>query len=311
MKALGRVACFITVLLLYGIFSCFCLVNHRNNQQAKIARILKSIKAEDRFHLEFYFRHLLFEDPLAYVIYGDKPMAFSGFWNPKISSGDSLMPSCSSRSIMLRKGYELHKKYQRLFQSKNLIFVFRESDDFTEIALVNRRNFLKTVAGAIEDFQKVLGVETSGEDILNQFIKEREILAKPLRENHALLGILLGYGKKNSATFHRKIEIMKSQKEFHLQAEKKALTPSIGFDSLDEELTSLNKRLLALQDPYQELSLVELPTFMVDPYDLETQEVRLKFVKQRKNIIDIYRQGNFLEITLNHFASSDSPRISP
>ena len=255
---------------------------------------------EDKFYLEFYFRHLLFEDPLAYVIYGDKPMAFSGFWNPTISSRDSLMPTCSQKSIILRKGYELHKKHHLLFQSKNLIFIFRETNNYTEIALVNRRNFLKAVTSSIGDFQKVLGSDISGESILDQFIKEREILAKPLKENHALLGILLGYGKKNSSTFHRKIEIIKSQKKFHLHAGKGTLIPSPEFDSLDEELASLNQHLLPMQEPHQEFSLVDLPAFMVDPYDLETQELKKKFIEQRKNIINIYRQGDFLKMTLKH-----------
>jgi hypothetical protein len=303
MKTSGRAACFITLLLLCGIFSFWYQSDSRSFQRAQNARILKSIDPEDRFCLDFYFRSLLFEDSLAYVLYGDKPMGFSGFYNPTITSDSPLEPGCPQKSLILKRGYELHKKYQSLFQQKNFIFVFRETDDYTEIALVNRRNFLRAVARSSEDFQKVLGAEVTGESILDQFIQEKEILGKPLRENHALLGILLGYGKKNSSTFHRKIEIMKSQREFHLIDKKDHLTPSPGFNSLNEELDSLDKRLLPMRAAYQEFSLMDLPAFMVDPYDLETQKVKGKFIKQRKKIIDIYRRGNFLEITLEHLNS--------
>lgn len=294
-------ACFITLLLL-GV-SYWYLCHSLDDQQTKVTKILRSINPEDRFYLDFYFRSLLFEDPLAYVIYGDKPMGFSGFYKPMISSDYPLQQGCSQRNLILKRGYELHKKYQPLFQSKNFIFVFRETDDYNEIALVNRRNFIKTVARSSEDFQRVLGAEVSGESILDQFIREKEILVKPLRGNHALLGILLGYGRKNSSTFHRKIEIMKSQREFHLLHKKGYLTPSPGFNSVNEELDSLSKRLLPMCEPYQEFSLIDLPAFMVDPNDSETHEIREKFIKQRKKIIDIYRGGNFLETTLEHLNS--------
>ena len=155
----------------------------------------------------------------------------------------------------------------------------------------------------MEDFQRALGAAVSGESILDQFIREKEILGKPLKENHALLGILLGYGKKNSSTFHRKIEIMKSQREFHLCDKKNHITPSPGFDSVYEELDSLEKRLLPMSEPYQEFSLMDLPAFMVDPYDLETHKIKEKFIKQRKRIMDIYQRGNFLETTLEHLNS--------
>lgn len=303
MTASGKGACFIILLLLGGIFSYRYQYDSRDCQGTKISRILKSIEPEDRFYLDFYFRSLLFEDPLAYVIYGDKPMGFSGFYNPLISSDNPLEHGCSQKNLILKRGYELHKKYQPLFQSKNFIFVFRETDDYTEIALVNRRNFIKAVERSSEDFQRVLGVEVSGESILDQFIREKEILVKPLKENHALLGILLGYGKKNSSTFHRKIEIMKSQRKFHLSDKKDHLTPSPGFNSVNEELDSLNKRLLPMPESYQEFFLMDLPAFMVDPNDLETHEIREKFIKQRKEIIDIYRRGNFLETTLEHLNS--------
>ncbi len=281
-------------------------MNHRESQQSKVAKLLKSIPSEDRVYLEFYFRYLLFDDPLAYVIFGDKPMALSGFWNPT-PSGNCLTPNISHNSVILRKGYELHKKYQHLLPSKNFIFVFRESDDYTEIALVNRKNFLKTTANSIEEFQKILGKKISGATILDRFVIEKEIFEKPLKENHALLGLLLGYGKKNSFRFQRKMEILKSTNAFHLHhKQEKCLRPSIGFDSLDEELAFLNQRLKPLEDPCQEFTLVNLPSFMVDSRDIETQGIKKKFIEQRRKITNIYRHGDFLEITLNYLASNEA-----
>jgi hypothetical protein len=215
-------------------------------------------------------------------------MGISGFWNPPSFSDRPLEPGCPQKSLIMKKGYELHKKYQPLFQSKNFIFVFQETDDYTEIALVNRKHFIKAVARATEEFQGILGVEVSGESILDQFIQEKEILGKPLQQNHALLGILLGYGKKNSSNFQRKLEILKSQREFHLCDKNGQIVPSSGFNSLDEELDSLDKRLVPLWEPQLEFSLIDLPAFMVDPNDLETHRIRKKYVKQRKKIILAY-----------------------
>lgn len=295
-----RIAIPITSLVLCGMLGFGWLAYSRNQQHVKVARILKAMGPEDRFYLEYYFRHLLFEDPLAYVIFGDKPMAYSGFWNPRVSSEEDLMPSCSQKSILLKKGYELHKKYRGLFQSKNLIFVFRETEDYTEVALVNRRNFIKAVKDSVADFQKTLGPNVSGQAILDQFIQEGEILVKPLKENHALLGILLGYGQKNSSAFQRKVEILRSQRQFRLHPERAGLTPSPGFDSIDDEFVFLDSHLLPMDEPYSEFSLIDLPAFMVDPYDSETAEIKNKFIRQRKRIIDVYRQGHFLETTLNY-----------
>src|ERR1700733_5076738 len=110
-KMSRRAASFIALFLLCGILSFWCLGNSRNYQRSKIAKALKSIDPEDRFYLDFYFRSLLFEDPLAYVLCGDKPMGLSGFWNPTNSSDSPLEPGCSQKSIIMKRGYELHKKY--------------------------------------------------------------------------------------------------------------------------------------------------------------------------------------------------------
>jgi hypothetical protein len=102
------------------------------------------------------------------------------------------------------------------------------------------------------------------------------------------------------------MEIMKSQNEFHLHSRKDSLIPSPGFGSLGEELASLNEHLLPLQESYQEFSIVDLPVFMVDPYDAETHQIKNKFAEQRKNIINVYREGNFLEVTFKHLTANDS-----
>jgi hypothetical protein len=277
---------------------------HPSSEQAPHEKLLNSIDPEDRFYLDFYFRHLMLQDPLSYVLFGDKPMGLSAFSNPSSFSINQVLSDNFNKSLLLKKGFELHKKYLHLFSSKNFLFIFKETDNYIEIALVNRKNFLKVTKTAIKDFQAVLGNEFSGEKILEEFIKEREILEKPLRENHALLGLLLGYGKKNSFAFQRKIEVLKEMRTLHLYKIINSKVPSNGFNSLNAELASLDKKLLPFYEKDQQFSLITLPSFMADRQDRETQALTKKYIQQRKNITKAYQHGNFLEITFKKLASS-------
>src|SRR5579862_783402 len=147
---------------------------HPSSEQAPHEKLLNSIDPEDRFYLDFYFRHLMLQDPLSYVLFGDKPMGLSAFSNPSSFSINQVLSDNFNKSLLLRKGFELHKKYLHLFSSKNFLFIFKETDNYIEIALVNRKNFLKVTKTAAKDFQAVLGNEFSGEKILEEFIKEKE-----------------------------------------------------------------------------------------------------------------------------------------
>jgi hypothetical protein len=57
------------------------------------------------------------------------------------------------------------------------------------------------------------------------------------------------------------------------------------------------------EDYKHPLLFVQLPHFVADLESDETKQLREKYLQQRRKICEIYRDGDFLEITLRRLTS--------
>src|SRR5207248_214704 len=103
---------------------------------------------------------------------------------------------------------ELWNKYLPSFNIKNFMFKSERTEDSNVIFLVNKNNFIKVVNEHIIEFRKILGENITAENLFLQIIDNRNSIWQILKEDHCLLGILFGYGYKNSQMFKRREEIV-------------------------------------------------------------------------------------------------------
>jgi hypothetical protein len=82
-----------------------------------------------------------------------------------------------NNSTLVKKGYEIWKKYQHLFPSSNYLFCDGGGwgDDGMDVFLINKNSFVHVVAKNIEDFKNILGPNTTPEEILDTIINGKKI----------------------------------------------------------------------------------------------------------------------------------------
>lgn len=120
-------------------------------------------------------------------------------------------------------------------------------------------------------------------------------------KRQSVLGILLGYGKENAEQFERLCTLKKWNPFFGFSLRTTLLTPSIDFSSIDEELNYIEKNLTFFLT--KEFS--DFPTaymiplgFRANQNSLETIRLKKRYKEEYRNIVRIYREGDFLEVTI-------------
>src|ERR1700722_2067729 len=221
--------------------------------------VLNELSDEEQHCLSVFLRISLFPENFAYVLFGEKPMAFT--------SCEKSLPSFSfSRGFLStldleeRKGFEVFKKLQHLFSSKNIVVKITENDSHLFLLMINRKNLLNVLRKNIDDFKQVLGPENTVKSLFHRMTSGDEHLADVINQHEALLGILLGYGKHNSWLFHQKRTITMKLNEF-APPKKRNSALEQEYDYIDQNKTGFSdgsrERKYVLRNPI----VVPLPGF--------------------------------------------------
>ena len=266
-----------------------CLLKYTHPPQ-QITPILHTLTQQERTSLEWFFR--CFGQDSSYVLFGTKPMAFCHLrkidaYSSPISNVYNFMDSiCQFHlcNLLKREGWETWRKYHHLFRSANFIFVENSDSKSTTIFLINKREFLKKIRENNIFFQNNLGKEMTPEIILTNCLQSNNIIQDVLKNNDALLGILLGFGTHNAQLFSRMQQL-----------------EEIRNPETEEEYSNLQSRLTSFSDHSKNefnFLLLPLPGFRADRECPETKKLKSAYTKQHKKIIQIYRDRDFLEVTL-------------
>lgn len=278
------------------------------NKRSSVVSKIQEIPLSDRSAIDTFFRIFLLKNAGAYVLFGDKPAAFDAYF----TACPEEIISSNNRSVwenmQLRKGWEAWEKYKHLFPSKRFLLQSRlTDDDRVEIVLLHKQRVVRIIKENLTDFQHILGTS----DVLEQYEQGTLPFFDVLNRHHALLGIILGFGKRNSWLFQNRERIWrggrrqaKNAPPFHLKCTQ---TPSQGFSTLEEEHQYYADTLTGafternLQKFYK---FLYFPGFVVDPTSSETHALQKKYTEERKQIHKAYTHGNFLEVTLTALCST-------
>jgi len=281
-----------------------------------ITKILNAMPEDDREALEWFFR-CLFHDTFSYVLFGSKPMSISSFLKIEPSRPpiyrvadfmDLSIGLASPVRLKMHRGWEVWKKYEHFFPSSNFFLLENRDLECITIVMINKYFFLKKIEENIDDFKEVLGSQITPEKIFEDYLKANDVFKDVLNSHEGLLGTLLGYGRHNAQLFLRRNQIEKIIKSQEFSSTKQSFFPSKGFDTLDEEYRNINEKLVSF-DTSQIMDfnplLIMLPGFAADQEASETQQLKIEYKKQYKNIMKRYKNGDFLEITLRKFVQGD------
>lgn len=226
----------------------------------------------DAVFLELFFRKVILRDSLGYTLIGEKPMSFG------VLSGYTM-----------RRGWEIWEKYKHHFANSRFEFWVEEAtwtDQVKFVVLMDKHQLSKVFEENIQDFQLLLGTDVSINRLLGQ-LPSQPFLKQILKNQEALIGICLGYGRTNAWWYHNR--------------DKSLMNPSVWEK---EYHNTFPHYLMVSFCPWKKYQIEELalPGFVGEANAPETMLLKQRYVKARRGLIDYYTNKNFLEATLSLFA---------
>jgi hypothetical protein len=298
-RSMYGLGCFIFIFVVvslyiyqHSLFYCYTKIHiqYINDQ-------LLEMPKDDLLCLEELMDEELFWSPIAYTLFGNKPISISHYFEEdviNIRCHSDAKQNCINENKMKKEGWNLWQKYSYLFPSKNYkVISYKENDDsgFTTVLFINEPSLFNVLYENIYDFQKVLGYEYSNDKIYKSILNGEKELLNKIFNHDALLGMLLGFGRRNAWNFYYREQIRNQLKD--------KVCESIDFQELDKKLKAFHEENL------EKLECFYLPRFCADPSDPETKSLKKKYLSDQQKIRRIYRKNNKLVVTLLQFTKSN------
>ncbi len=296
-------------------------------EKSNVEYLLKKMPQEDKRILSDFFAALMERNCFGYTLMGVKPVSFENAFiappcGPEIFTTDLT-------SLFIWRAEKVWKKYESDIRLKNYALNFHKKKNILNVVLVHKPAFLKTVLVNLPIFRQILEI-TSPESFLESITRQDADWDIEINNNVVIEGVLLGFGTQNSMLYQRYIEVYNdifrplpppwidqdltsfskqelvevfSNRRWRLIPEDKEshlVKPKIG--SIIEEYLLLRKkcRLGANLRPFkQPLSRFDIPQFLIfDAEDEEIIKLMNTYSNTRKNLVEFYDAGDFLELTL-------------
>lgn len=272
------------------------------------------------------FLQYLFIDTLPYVLYGEKPMClstyaqvefFDGYHLKSVSDiGYSIGNAYSPFNQILMKGaYFLDKKLVKKPSNFLLKICNNPFQSSTKVVLIiNKANFVKIVEKNKEVFKERLTSFTNVDAFCQKCFVSKEVLLDALEKDEVLLGILLGYGRRNAELYGKRKKLseelkLMSKEDLQYETMKKELcfvSELLQPFPIEKEDPPFDPNLeLASKKEWQHLVLASyamlcpLPEFVADITSEETEELKKSYQKTREEVRLLYKECPFLEQTLS------------
>ncbi|WP_215216636.1 MULTISPECIES: hypothetical protein [Candidatus Rhabdochlamydia] len=259
---------------------------------------------------------MIFEQGFGYTLFGNKPVSLAEYFlNPSFntiffSKKNSFFPIVEAWSLLeknvlchLQGNYILLKQVDRTKNSSTF-----------QVIIINKFSFLQTVTKYLDLFCKLLEKKIDPKELLDEVILNQRSLWDILKGNRALYGIILGYGEKNSLAFKRRWEL---GQVFSCNCQNSLITPpfypkpSRGFSSSEEEYRYFEEQQGFFDIQTSSLSPLNPPCFMImKDIDIETKLLAKKYKETFKQLIEIYAEGDFWSITLDHLMQKDASTLN-
>jgi hypothetical protein len=276
-------------------------------------------------------KELLYTSTFGYTLFGNKPLSLiiDEAWSPS-----------DKGCIFLKFAIPLLRKYEKNLRSKNFMLLLEDNEEMPSVFLVNKRVFLKAVRENITIFQHVLGSDITPEGLLRDIEEKKCELGTAIKKNHALFGILFGFGTRNALAFDRRCQIenfinnqgfapwkdpcqnnLRGINEIYILNDTrkgrglrtKTETPkgrasSAEIRTYEQELAELEKKLCGVGGvrPYCRLaSSIMAPCFAGDPESEETVHLVNEYRSVQVQLTELLNDDRLLEKVWEKFFESE------
>lgn len=256
-----------------------------------------SLTDEERISLMEFFRDLLFDDAGAYTLFGTKPVSIS-FIEEHLTEQEraewkayyeSLSEEEKSKTVIIKRRYDFSANFQKWkeikhrFPIRQYLFGMFRLDEKTELLFfVNIEMTIRTLLRYYEDFRRVLGFEFDPFQVVFE-VENRDsaFWNKIAKHGHALIGIILGYGRDNAWFFEWEVKYKKAQNQ------------------MGDFIRSLPSTVYEMQNiDYPDPQHFILPIF--GSYGLYPNDKQLfeQYKKEQKQIKALYRGRDEVDVAL-------------
>jgi hypothetical protein len=253
-------------LKLFKIFLLFliCSCSRMTTEVSKLSQIPEG----DRARIEKLLSYLVWDETFAYVLFGNKPMSVCN--QDKIRSPYYLEID-PSPVYELESLWETWKKYAHLFPMNEFLFLTEGNEKYFEVYLLNKSNCLKAIENNLVLFQERTGCNLNAFEMFDYIVTHagNDLYKNSLSKSQGLYGILLGFGAENSFGFE-------------------------NYYSVKREPSLNSTAHIDTQDPV----LPPIPFFASFSAE-ETKKLIADYQQQRRKILKIYSNKDFLETTIN------------
>lgn len=261
----------------------------------------KSFAGKD--DLEAMFASLVKRDQFGYTLLGLKPVALSGYFIKE--PWTNILLGISPSGVFWSQ-WKQWKRFSTHFNFPNFIFLeepFASCPEISFIFLIHKPSFKNAIIKHRGIFEGVLGSDLDENKILNALESRTTTLQASLKYNEMLLGILLGFGEESSRLYAQRQEISGPVPVPFALREK----PSLGFQSVEEELQHIENQLVIRED-VQEMLCDLQPLQFASPKDsLEAKQIRRLFQSHRLKVMEFFREKLYLDVSLHLLMNESQP----
>lgn len=243
------------------------------------------INPADKDRIEKFLKHVMIENRAVYTLLGSKPMtafpispfideeekqAMYNAQTDKFKKYISLKKFTPSK-LDCRQLWEDWKKVENKYLGKQFLFV--EFEKWEAGIFVNIPAAAFVFKKYYEEFAKITGQKFDPYTAAYKIGNSSDLFWGKVEKNHYLLGLLLGFGEKNSQYF---------------QWESEKGVVYLRTVAVNDQAPDKNPRTLNIED-------LNIPTFIT--YSLIDDQIE-KNKTEREKIIKLYKDKDFTEFTL-------------
>ncbi len=258
----------------------------------------KTFSKEQSAKINAFFLELLIDHQGAYTLLGSKPMTIESLFSSEeyeeslqyVESHPERLSFVIDRR--LEEGWKEWKKNSKYFPSSNYILAEIPFKDSRNLVFVNVQEVLTIFRENYEDFRQIAGMDFDPQQKICELRDGKYEFWALILNNYVSLGILLGYGNKNSHFFEN---YMHTGGLDVFEASEKMDPRSFG-GSPD----LLSDPRFRAAECYLEGRPFYIPIFVaIDPVESEILVDRYK--KEREQIRQHYQAKDFLDTTLSSY----------
>jgi hypothetical protein len=242
-----------------------------------------------------------------YVLYGDKPMCIESIHSCPVSLSFDEQSSAKEHFFQILKEWNLSSLDRRY------LFLFTQYAGYTHLIVINREAFIKIVNENLALFRYVLDPFLTAEGLLKDLAENQDRFYDIIKDDIALLGILLGYGTNNSIAHRRTEFLLQKTKQPHLKFPylsciSSNTRPSRGFQTLEAELDFSCSRAKGSWG-LSKHAIYPIPCFGCYSNSDESITLLKTYEKNRKDLVAAVEQENFLDTFLERIFTTTSNTV--